>query len=132
MERYTPEFKVRVVLEALRSRQTNSAVAEANGVHPVTLSRWKTQLIQDAQSAFRGDTERELERQRCTEATERLGQLESEFEMLREMLESEVSIEAKIRFVDQYRDQIGLNRACELFKLPKSTYYYRTERRNAG
>ena len=132
MERYTPEFKVRVVLEALRSRQTNSAVAEANGVHPVTLSRWKTQLLQEAQESFRGDSPLELARQRWDEAKERLASLETELGMLRHMLEAEVSIETKIRYVDQYRDEIGLNRACELFKLPKSTYYYRTERRNAG
>ncbi len=127
---YSPAFKARVVLEALRSTETDLSIAQTHGVHPVTLSRWKTHLLEEAEEVFASNDQLRRIRRRCLEAVERVRQLEQELALLHQMVDGEVSIETKIAYVDQYRDQIGLNRACAVFQLSKSTYYHRAGRRD--
>jgi len=45
--RYSPAFKFKVVLDALRAegRGGEAEVARAYGIHPVTLSTWKRQFL---------------------------------------------------------------------------------------
>ena len=44
--RYSPAFKFRVVLEALKAegKGGEAQVARAYGVHPVTLAQWKKRI----------------------------------------------------------------------------------------
>lgn len=125
MDRYTPEFKTKVVLEALCSVDTDTSIAQAYGVHPVTLSRWKTHFMRHAASIFGDAGEEKSTKQELEEATQRIAELERSVARLQDLVEHEVSIDAKMKAVEAHREELGLNRACELFQLPKSTYYYR-------
>lgn len=50
--RYTPEFKTKVVLEVLREEQTVNEIAAKYEMSPVMISRWKTEFIERASTVF--------------------------------------------------------------------------------
>ena len=49
---YSAKFKFSVVIDALRSTGTEAEVARQHGVHPVTLSQWKQQLLEHGHQVF--------------------------------------------------------------------------------
>ena len=49
---YTAAFKAKVALAAQRQDKTISQLAAHFKVHPIVISRWKTQLLQQAESVF--------------------------------------------------------------------------------
>jgi transposase-like protein len=46
--RYTPEFKAKVALAALKNEETVSELASRFGVHPTMINTWKRTLIEGA------------------------------------------------------------------------------------
>ena len=62
-KRYAPAFKAQVALAALQERETMAQLARRFEVHPVQVSQWKKQLVDQATAAFaagqssRGDRE---------------------------------------------------------------------------
>lgn len=123
-DRYSAQFKARVVLEALKATDADSSVAKAYGIHPVTLSRWKQQLTREASLIF-GDSEALQQTQRAlAELDQKNRELEREVKILREFA-NDASIDRKFQIVNDFRDEVGLNRILEIVQLPKSTYYYR-------
>ena len=50
--RFTPEFKAKVALEALRGQRTTTEIAQHYGVHPNQVSTWKTQAIEHLRDGF--------------------------------------------------------------------------------
>lgn len=124
-ENYTPEFKAKIVLQALQTRDTDTSIAQAYGVHPVTLSRWKKQLERNASTVFGGgDDDSDMEDELRELRTEN-EQLKLENTVLREVFEDEVDIDRKVELVDRFKATHGLNAVCDIVGLPKSTYYYR-------
>jgi len=51
--RHSTEFKVKVVLEALRERKTLAELASEHGVHAVQISQWKKQALDGLPSVFK-------------------------------------------------------------------------------
>lgn len=51
-KRYKSDFKFEVVIEALTSESDNAAIARKHGVHPVTLSNWKTHFLEHGSEVF--------------------------------------------------------------------------------
>lgn len=51
---YSPEFKAKVALAALRGEQTVNEIAQQHGVHPVQVSQWKKALLEQSASIFDG------------------------------------------------------------------------------
>lgn len=59
--RYTSEFKTKVVLEVLREEQTVNEIAAKYEMSPVMISRWKAEFLARASTVFEkktGDTEK--------------------------------------------------------------------------
>ena len=54
--RYTSEFKTKVVLEVLREEQTVNEIAAKYEVSPVMASRWKAEFLERASSVFEKKT----------------------------------------------------------------------------
>lgn len=89
--RFTPEFKARVALEALRKRDSVRAIAARHGIHATQVSRWKRQLIERLPEVFSEDAERELARESEAEIRDletRLEKLTDERDFLQRVLES--------------------------------------------
>jgi transposase len=50
--KYSPEFKAKVALSALKNEETTAELAVRFGIHPTMISNWKKSLIEGAQSAL--------------------------------------------------------------------------------
>ncbi|HBM75289.1 MAG TPA: hypothetical protein DD429_07015 [Clostridiaceae bacterium] len=53
---YSPEFKTKLVLEALRGERTLNEIASENEVHPNMLTRWKTEAIKNFKLLFENES----------------------------------------------------------------------------
>ena len=89
--RFTPEFKARVALEALRKRDSVQAIAARHKVDPNQVSRWKRKLIEGLPELFSGDAGRKVAREREAEIRDletRIERLTDERDLLQRVLES--------------------------------------------
>jgi len=50
--RYSPEFKAKVALAALKNEETISELAGRFGVHPTMINSWKRALLEGAAEVF--------------------------------------------------------------------------------
>ena len=87
-KRYSPEFKFRVVVEALKGEEerTEAAVARAYGVHPVTLARWKQQFMERGPEVFSGKEEVKAYETQVADLERMLGHKEVEIALLKNFL----------------------------------------------
>ena len=52
---FSPKFKVKVVLEALREEETTSQIASKYEINPRNIQNWRQQFIENAEIAFNKD-----------------------------------------------------------------------------
>jgi len=80
---YTPEFKAKVALEALKGEKSISQIAFEFGVHPNMVSRWKTEFLENAYKVFDNSSSKEKELQKTIdELYKQIGQLKVERDFL--------------------------------------------------
>ncbi len=51
-KKYSPEFKAKVALAALKNEETTSEIAARFGIHPNMISNWKKALLEGAADIF--------------------------------------------------------------------------------
>jgi transposase len=63
--RYTAEFKTKIVLEVLREEQTLNQIAAKYELNPQMISQWKRQFLKDAPTVFdnKNSSERKLKKE---------------------------------------------------------------------
>lgn len=83
--RHSAEFKVKVVLAALREDKTQSQLASEFGIHPLQISAWKKQAVETMPENFGARRERTAAEQAELEQRlyERIGRLETELDWLK-------------------------------------------------
>jgi transposase len=88
-KKYSPEFKLKAVLEVLKGEKTAAQLSGELGVHPMVLSEWKrvfqaesAQIFAKSQSASRSQQE---EKEKA-ELFEQIGRLKMENEWLKKKL----------------------------------------------
>jgi transposase len=54
--RYTPEFKTKVVLEVMREEHTVNELAAKYELNPVMINRWKSEFLERASMVFEKGT----------------------------------------------------------------------------
>ena len=86
---YSPEFKFRVVVEVLKAEGSGAEaqVARAYGVHPVTVSKWKRQFLEQGAEVFSGKDEVRQYEKKIADLERMLGHKEVEIALLRNFWE---------------------------------------------
>jgi transposase len=86
--KFTPKFKTRVVLEALKERTSVAELAQKYEIHPNQISKWKKDFLSGAESVFENGkkskkTEAEEEREELLKV---IGQQKVEIDFLKNAL----------------------------------------------
>lgn len=87
--KFSPSFKARVALDALKERESLAQLASKHGVHANQVSKWKKELLQSAPGVFAGAAEKRRDGGREREEAqlfEKIGRVEMENEWLRKKL----------------------------------------------
>jgi transposase len=85
--RYTPEFKAKVALAALKNEETVSELAARFEVHPTMINNWKRTLLDGAAEVFSGghNSRKQTETQ-VDDLYRQIGQLKVENDFLAKKL----------------------------------------------
>lgn len=51
-KRYTSKFKFQVILEVLRGTKATGQIARSYGVHPITVTHWKREFMENGSEIF--------------------------------------------------------------------------------
>lgn len=84
--RFTDQFKVKVVLEAIREAMTLAALSRKYGVHPTQIGTWKRAAIENMATAFtrRGAAPEQVSAADVDKLHSKIGQLVVERDFLAE------------------------------------------------
>ncbi|WP_455072792.1 IS3 family transposase [Paenibacillus caseinilyticus] len=127
--RYTSEFKTKVVLEVLREEQTVNEIAAKYELSPVMISRWKAEFLERASTVFEKKTQEaeklKKEYESKQEHLEKLvGQLTVEVDWLKKKnLVSNESLEARKAMVERDCSEITIKRQADLLSVNRTSVY---------
>jgi len=80
---YSPEFKAKVALEAIKGEKTISQIASEFDVHPILVAKWKKQFLENSYKVFSSEGNKEKELQKTIdELYKQIGQLKVERDFL--------------------------------------------------
>ena len=80
--KFKPDFKAKVALEALKGDKSTAELAQIFGVHPAQISTWKKQLLESASSVFEGKRPAKSDVVDIDELYKKIGKLEMERDFL--------------------------------------------------
>ena len=85
--KFSADFKTKVVLEALRERDTVETISRKYELHPNQVTTWKKEFLDNATAAFTVDSDRGEEKQQVEAEKEKLysqiGQMKVELDWLK-------------------------------------------------
>ena len=84
--RYNEEFKAKVAMEALREQRTINEIAGQYQIHPNQVSKWKSQLIENAKILFEDGRTKKTDKDKEeleSRLYQQIGQLQVELEWLK-------------------------------------------------
>ena len=85
--KYSPEFKAKVALIALKEEETMSELAARFGVHPTMINNWKRALVDGAADLFdKGHKSRKQSEAQVDELYRQIGRLQVERDFLSKKL----------------------------------------------
>lgn len=86
--KFSSKFKTKVVLEALKERDTIQQIAARYEIHPNQISMWKKQFLDGAEGVFNGEVKAPEKRTEEEQAKlyKKIGQLQVENDFLKKSL----------------------------------------------
>jgi transposase len=85
-QKHSPEFKAKVVLEALKEQKTLSELAQLYQVHPNQITLWKKEFLENASQVFERGHKKPKEDPDVATLFETIGQLKIENDWLKKKL----------------------------------------------
>jgi len=86
-KRYSPEFKAKVALRALKEEETMSELSSRFGVHPTMINAWKRALLENAANIFdKGQKSRKQKEAQVEDLFRQIGELKVENDFLSKKL----------------------------------------------
>lgn len=95
---YSPDFKVKVVLETLHGRRSRTQVCRENNVADELVSRWRQELLERAPEISETARMRSAEQARIVELGRLVGQLTLELNILKEVFRRQIHPEPELKF----------------------------------
>ena len=82
---FSPQFKAKVALEAVKNLRTVGELAQRYKVHPTQVSLWKRQLLEGAEGVFEGGKQGQVKEDEpnVAELYEQIGRLNIQLEWLK-------------------------------------------------
>lgn len=81
--KFSPAFKAKVALEAVKNQQTLAELSKKFDVSPVMISQWKAAFLENMAAAFEKSGHQESEEVNTQELYAQIGQLKVENEFLK-------------------------------------------------
>jgi transposase-like protein len=82
---YTPEFKVRVVLELISGKKQLSQASREYGIKDTVIARWRQEFIERAPQVFEQPDRRDAQAERIAELERMLGRMTVQVEMAKKV-----------------------------------------------
>ena len=82
---YTPEFKVRVVMELISGKKSLSESSREYGVKDTVISRWRQEFMERAPQIFEQPGSRDAQVERIAELERTLGRVTLQLEMAKKV-----------------------------------------------
>jgi putative transposase len=121
---YTPSFKAKVVLEAMRENKTSAELAAEFHIHPGQIRNWKslaTRCFEDLFSNRKKESDLEKDKQ-IFNLSRQVDQLQRELNWLRKSLD--LSYKERVALVDRERKEVKVCHQAELVGVSRSSVYY--------
>jgi transposase len=82
---YTPEFKVRVVMELISGKKSLSEASREYGIKDTVISRWRQEFMERAPQIFEQPGSRDIQAERIAELERTLGRVTLQLEMAKKV-----------------------------------------------
>lgn len=88
-KQYSPDFKAKVAMEAIKGEETIAELAIRFEVHPTQITKWKKELVSGAANIFGADPNKKIKDEKglINQLYQQIGQLKVEKDFLEKGLE---------------------------------------------
>src|ERR1039458_2917819 len=131
-KQYSPKFKARVAIEAIRGEKTLSQLGSQFRVHPIQIAKWRKSALELLPELFvDGRTRKARSGEAESNALyEEIGRLKVELDWLKKKLVC--SIEDRRVLVEPGHPEISIRRQCDLLGMNRASWYYQPAGEHAG
>jgi putative transposase len=121
---YGAPLKAKVALEAIKERETISALANGFEVHPTLIGQWKKRLVEGAEALFADGAVRRRRDEEPDQAElyEQIGRLKMQLEWLKKKLPK--SKPELVGLIDWDHEHLSIREQCRVLGVQRSRLYY--------
>ena len=122
---FSPSFKAKVALEAIRGVKTIAEIAQKHKLHATQINLWKKQLLDSAEDVFvdgKSKPQKPSDEPDSTELYEQIGRLKIQLEWFKKKWPKTVT-EAR-SWIDFENPQLSVREQCRLLGIHRSNIYY--------
>jgi len=125
-------FKAKVALQAVKGEKTLAQLSSEFGGHANQIGLSRKQLFKELPSLFSDRRKKHDKDQEdlVSELYRQIGQLKVELDWLKKKA-PDAPVEERRTLIDPGNATIPIRRQCELLSLPRSSYYYHSQRNDS-
>ena len=124
--KHSLEFKARVALEAIKGVKTVSQIAQEYEIHPVMVSNWKKEMLNNLPDVFdknkRPKTEKDIEKEK-EQLQRKVGELTMDVEFLEKKVQAVGTPRQRSELIGK-DSHMSISRQCRLLRIHCSMIYY--------